>query len=76
MVATTSAQTARPNGAVLEVTHDLACLQLPIVNLYFYGPRGAGDREWVLIDAGLGFCESRIINAAAERFGPDSRRLR
>jgi glyoxylase-like metal-dependent hydrolase (beta-lactamase superfamily II) len=57
----------------LEVTHDLACLQLPIVNLYLFGEPRAGDRQWVLIDAGLAFSGPRIVQAAAERFGPDSR---
>jgi glyoxylase-like metal-dependent hydrolase (beta-lactamase superfamily II) len=56
-----------------EVAPGLACLRQPIVNLYFYGEPGAGDRSWVLIDAGLPFTEGGIIDAAAERFGAGSR---
>lgn len=67
------AQTARLRGSVLEVVDDVACLPLSIVNVYFFGERGAGDRRWVLIDAGLAFSGRRIAHAAAERFGPDSR---
>jgi glyoxylase-like metal-dependent hydrolase (beta-lactamase superfamily II) len=62
-------QAPRPSGSALEVTPDLACVQLPIVNLYLYGPPHAGDRQWVLIDAGLAFSAGKIARAAAERFG-------
>lgn len=55
------------------VAHDLAFLRTAIVNLFFAGPPGAGDRGWVLIDAGMhGFAHS-IAEAAAKRFGPGSR---
>ncbi len=57
----------------MEVTADLECVRTAIVNCFLYGPHGAGDREWVLIDAGLFGFGHRIIKAAAERFGPDSR---
>jgi glyoxylase-like metal-dependent hydrolase (beta-lactamase superfamily II) len=56
-----------------EVAPGLACLQQPIVNLYFHGEPGAGDRSWVLIDAGLLFTEDGIVEAAAKRFGEGSR---
>jgi len=56
-----------------EVTPDLAYQALGIVNLAFYGPAGAGDRQWVLIDAGVMGATGCIAKAAAERFGPDSR---
>jgi glyoxylase-like metal-dependent hydrolase (beta-lactamase superfamily II) len=61
------------HGLILEVTPDLACLQLPLVNVYFHGEPRAADRSWVLIDAGLGPWSGRILRAAAERFGADSR---
>jgi hypothetical protein len=32
---------------------DLAYIRTGIVNLYLVGPEGAGDRGWVLVDAGL-----------------------
>lgn len=57
----------------MEVTHDLLCLRTGIVNLFLYGPPGAGDRQWVLIDAGLYGSAERILKAAEERFGPGSR---
>jgi len=42
-----------------EVVDDIAYKRLAIVNVVFFGQPGAGDREWVLIDAGLpGFAGS------------------
>ncbi len=55
------------------VTRDLAYLRTAIVNLYFSGLEGAGDRDWVLIDAGLPGFAPAIIEAAARRFGPNAR---
>jgi glyoxylase-like metal-dependent hydrolase (beta-lactamase superfamily II) len=56
-----------------EVAPDLAYRRLGIVNVVFWGPPRAGDREWVLIDTGLIGTKGFIRNAAAERFGRDSR---
>lgn len=59
--------------AATPVTHDLAYLTTGIVNLFFYGEPGAGDRGWVLVDTGMyGFTE-RIVHAAEERFGAGAR---
>jgi glyoxylase-like metal-dependent hydrolase (beta-lactamase superfamily II) len=44
-----------------------------LVNVCFVGPAGAGDREWVLVDAGLPASADRIKRAAARLFGPASR---
>ncbi len=66
-------QAARIAGSALEVTPDVACLPLSIVNVYFFGERQADDRQWVLIDAGLAFSTGEILRAAEERFGPNSR---
>ena len=44
-----------------------------IVNVCFVGPAGAGDREWVLVDAGLPASAERIAHAASRLFGPSSR---
>ncbi len=66
-------QFPRRSGSLLELVPNVACLQLPIVNLYLVGERGAGDRRWVLIDAGLRFFAGSIRQAAAKRFGPRSR---
>src|SRR4051794_13303373 len=68
-----SAQKARLVGKVYDVTRDLACLPLSLVNVYFCGAPGAGDRRWVLIDAGLAFSTAAIVQAAEERYGRDSR---
>lgn len=57
----------------MPVTADLVGLRTGIVNVVLYGPPGAGDREWVLIDAGLPGYAGRIARAAAERFGDDAR---
>jgi glyoxylase-like metal-dependent hydrolase (beta-lactamase superfamily II) len=44
-----------------------------IVNLYFVGEPGAGDGEWVLVDAGMPGSAAAIAAAAAERFGENAR---
>ena len=56
-----------------EITGDLAFQRQAIVNVFFYGTPGSGDRSWVLIDAGLPGYAHRILRAAAERFGAHSR---
>lgn len=66
-------QAGHPEGRVQEVLPDLAVLRLMIVNVALFGPRDAGDRGWVLIDAGLPAMMGRIVAAAAERFGPGAR---
>lgn len=55
------------------VTADLAYLRTAIVNVFFSGLPGAGDRDWVLIDAGLPGTAHSIADAAARRFGPGAR---
>lgn len=57
------------SGAVHEVAPDLAYLRLAIVNVVFMGLPGAGDRGWVLVDAGVIGAGHAILNAARERFG-------
>jgi glyoxylase-like metal-dependent hydrolase (beta-lactamase superfamily II) len=66
---------ARSNApdALQPVTDDLAGLKVGIANVVLYGPPGVGDREWVLIDAGLPGAAGRIARAAADRFGDDAR---
>jgi len=56
-----------------EVAPDLAYRRLGIVNVILVGPAGAGDREWVLIDAGLNGTAGLIRSAAQARFGENSR---
>jgi glyoxylase-like metal-dependent hydrolase (beta-lactamase superfamily II) len=58
---------------IAEITSDVGYLRTAIVNLYFFGPPAAGDRGWVLIDAGMpGFARS-IARAAERRFGRRAR---
>jgi len=56
-----------------EVAPDLAYRRLGIVNVVFYGPPGAGDRQWVLVDAGLMGTAGLIREAARARFGEGAR---
>jgi glyoxylase-like metal-dependent hydrolase (beta-lactamase superfamily II) len=63
----------RVDGPVHEVAPDLAYLRLAIVNVVLCGERGAGDRHWVLVDAGLSGSAATIAQAAAHRFGDHAR---
>ncbi|HEU4326793.1 MAG TPA: MBL fold metallo-hydrolase [Roseiflexaceae bacterium] len=58
---------------VHRIAHDLAYQRLAIVNCLFYGPPDAGDRGWVLIDAGIPASAPLIQNAAAALFGQGAR---
>lgn len=60
-------------GGLTELSPDLACLRLAIVNVVLIGPAGAGDRAWVLVDAGIPGARDKIVTAAAARFGPEAR---
>ncbi len=55
------------------VAPDVSYLQTLFVNVYFIGPPDAGDREWVLVDAGVPGSASLIAHAAASRFGQGAR---
>ncbi len=66
------AHIARDTGSVLAVTPDLLCLQLSIVNVFYYGEPGTHGRGWALIDAGLGTSYHKIVEAAEKYFGPDN----
>src|SRR5690242_21240901 len=55
--------------AAREIAADLAYLRISIANVYF-----AGNRQgWVLIDTGVGGHATAVIQAAAARFGENSR---
>jgi glyoxylase-like metal-dependent hydrolase (beta-lactamase superfamily II) len=73
MVSMAVQQGARLSGAAVEVVHDVACLPLSLVNVYFYGEAEASDRNWVLIDAGIKPSTQTIVRAAEDRFGTGSR---
>ncbi len=57
------------HGAPLAVADDLAWLRTGIVNVAFLGHPDAGDRGWVLVDAGLPGFAGVIARAAEHRFG-------
>ncbi len=52
---------------------NLAYQRLLIVNVVYWGRADAGDRGWVLIDAGVHGSAGAIRKAAAARFGPGNR---
>ncbi|HEX2525830.1 MAG TPA: MBL fold metallo-hydrolase [Geminicoccus sp.] len=64
---------AARNDHTHEIAPDLSYRRLGIVNVVFYGQPSAGDRQWVLIDAGLTGTKDLIKSAAAERFGENAR---
>lgn len=73
---------ARADDTILDVARadatahlatDLAYRRLGIVNVVMIGPAEAGDRGWVLVDAGLAGTGPLIRAAAAERFGEGAR---
>ncbi|HYD51569.1 MAG TPA: MBL fold metallo-hydrolase [Gemmatimonadaceae bacterium] len=64
---------ARDQGAASTIAEGLACLRVGIVNVFFVGARDAGDRGWVLVDAGLHGSAGRIRRAAEARFGAGAR---
>ncbi|MBV9654084.1 MAG: MBL fold metallo-hydrolase [Acetobacteraceae bacterium] len=67
------AQETDDGSGAHEIAPDLAYALLLMVNVVFYGRPGAGDREWVLIDAGLIGTGFRIKRLARQRFGEHSR---
>lgn len=71
------AETARADeidrDGTREVVPDLAYRRLLMVNVVFYGQAGAGDRNWVLVDAGVMGTKAQITDAAEARFGKDAR---
>jgi glyoxylase-like metal-dependent hydrolase (beta-lactamase superfamily II) len=48
-------------------------INMLLANAYLVGEPGAGDRQWVLVDAGVLPGRPAIAAAAKTRFGPDSR---
>ncbi len=52
---------------------DLASRRLGIVNVVFVGAPGAGDRGWVLVDAGITGTVGTLVASAEARFGRGAR---
>jgi glyoxylase-like metal-dependent hydrolase (beta-lactamase superfamily II) len=61
------------DDGTIELDPTLAYVRLAIVNVVLHGPRQAGDRRWVLVDAGVAGSKETIERAAAARFGPGAR---
>ena len=57
------------HGAPIQAADDLAWLRCGIVNVAFLGHPDAGDRGWVMVDAGLPGFAGTITRAAEARFG-------
>lgn len=60
-------------GGTHPVAEDLAYRRLALVNVILAGPPDAGDRGWVLIDAGIPGSGRWIEAAAAARYGTGAR---
>jgi glyoxylase-like metal-dependent hydrolase (beta-lactamase superfamily II) len=60
-------------GGTHAIMPDLAYRRLAIANVVLFGSVGAGDRGWVLIDAGVPGARGRIEKAAAALFGEGAR---
>lgn len=58
---------------IFEIAPELGYLRTAIVNCYFHGRAGAGDRGWVLVDAGMPGFAGSIARAASRRFGRGAR---
>ncbi len=56
-----------------EIAPDLAYRRLVLANVVFVGEPGAGDRGWVLVDAGIPGSAPAIRAAAEARFGAGAR---
>ncbi|MCM3711003.1 MBL fold metallo-hydrolase [Sporosarcina luteola] len=59
------------SGQGVEVTPDLYCYTIQIVNVVFYGFAGEGN-DWVLIDAGMPKSAEKIKEEAEKRFGKNN----
>lgn len=66
-------QSPHTDDGTNQIAPDLAYKRLAIVNVVFYGLPNAGDRNWVLIDTGIGGMSGALESAAAERFGENAR---
>ncbi|WP_368411364.1 MBL fold metallo-hydrolase [Paludisphaera mucosa] len=69
----TDAAGVEPQEWPRPVAEGLAFLRTGIVNVFLVGRPGAGDRNWVLVDAGLPGWADSIADAAARRFGERAR---
>jgi glyoxylase-like metal-dependent hydrolase (beta-lactamase superfamily II) len=64
---------AERDDATHAITDDVAYQRHVLVNVVFVGEPGAGDRGWVLVDAGVMGSKRAIEAAARARFGEGAR---
>jgi len=62
-----------PDDGTREIAVDLAYKRMAMVNVVLFGMPQCGDRQWVLVDAGVVGLTSLIDSAAEERFGVGAR---
>jgi len=67
------ARDAERDDSTHAITADVAYRRLVLVNTVFVGAPGAGDRGWVLVDAGVLGAKGAIKAAAEARFGAGAR---
>jgi glyoxylase-like metal-dependent hydrolase (beta-lactamase superfamily II) len=63
--------TSIKSGLGQEILPDLLCQTIQIVNICFVGQ--PGEKDWVLVDAGMPHSADDIISAAEERFGSENK---
>ena len=61
---------AERDDGIREIANDVAYCQLAIVNVVLYGRPGAGDGQWVRIDAGVFGSGPAIRHARLMRYHP------
>lgn len=64
--------TSKNSGDGEEITKDVYCYTIQIVNVCFIG-NPAKSNEWILIDAGMPNSAEKILSEAEERFGSGHR---
>ncbi len=67
------AEQTDPHDGTHEIRPDIAYCRLTMVNVVLFGAPGAGDRNWVLVDAGVIGSRGFIERAGAARFGEGAR---
>jgi glyoxylase-like metal-dependent hydrolase (beta-lactamase superfamily II) len=67
------ARDAERDDSTHAITEDVAYQRNVLVNVVFVGTPGAGDRGWVLVDAGVMGSKRSIQAAARARFGEGAR---
>jgi glyoxylase-like metal-dependent hydrolase (beta-lactamase superfamily II) len=56
-------------AAASDIAPDVQRVNMLLVNAYLVGEPGAGDRQWVLVDAGVAPGVPALVAAAEKRFG-------